>query len=516
MVDIEKIPSLPGCYQFKDKAGRIIYVGKAKDLKKRVNQYFSKKGLDEKTKALASNIDSVDFIVTNNEIEALILENNLIKKHSPHYNISLKDSKTYSFIKITNENFPRLIVSRDKERSNDAFGPFVIGSDRKNILEFLNKSFKLRTCRKLPKKECLRFHIGICCAPCIGKISKKDYAELAKKARQALMGKNAELVCDLKAELKEYSISHEFEKAIVVREQIKAMEYLNEKQLIQRNKKFDEHFIDYIIDESRVFIILFKVAKGLVSEKQEFEFGYSPDFFSQFLAQYYSENDVPNEIILRKDIDDALRDFLKSKNPKSSIIVPKIGDKLKMLDLVKKNIRERFLKSKDSLLELRDCLNLEIVPNVIEGFDISHLSGINTAASMVQFRNGVPDKSNYRRFKIVSTEGEIDDFRAMHEAVLRRYKRLLVEGKDLPDLVLVDGGLGQVNSAKKALKSLNLDIPLIGIAKKFEEIWMPNRGSPIILGKKSDALKLLQRIRDEAHRFAINYNKNLRGKKLLD
>ncbi|MDD4353525.1 MAG: excinuclease ABC subunit UvrC [Candidatus Nanoarchaeia archaeon] len=514
MINLNSLPDKPGSYQFKDNNGKIIYVGKAKNLKKRVSSYFINKHLDEKTKALVRNIDNLDFIVTNNEIEALILENNLIKKHNPYYNISLKDSKTFAFIKLTDDEFPRFVILRDREKGNNVFGPFVLASDRKNILEFINKSFRLRTCKKLPKKECLRFYIGLCSAPCIKKISKEDYFDSVNKAKNVLLGKNDELESALKKEIKEYSINQEFEKAIVVREQLKAVNYLNEKQLIQRSKKNNEHFIDYLIDNLTVYIIIFKVNNGLVSEKEEFEFNFSPDFFSQFLSQYYAENDVPNEIVLRDEIEEVLIEFLKSKNDKVKIIVPKIGDKLKMLDLIKKNIDERFLKSKNALIELKEYLNLFNLPYIIEGFDISHLSGTNTVASMVQFKNAEPNKSEYRKFKILNTEGEIDDFKSMNEVVLRRYKRLLLENKSLPDLILVDGGLGQVTSAKKALKELNIEIPLIGIAKKFEEIWMPNRGSPIIINKKSNALKLLQRVRDEAHRFAINYNKNLRSKRL--
>lgn len=515
MIDLNSLPNKPGSYQFKDKNNKIIYIGKAKNLKKRVSSYFINiNNLDEKTKALVKNIEIIDYIVTNNDVEALILENNLIKKHTPQYNINLKDSKTYAFIKLTDDVFPRFVILRDRQKGENVFGPFVLASNRKNILEFVNKSFKLRTCRKLPKKECLRFHIGLCSAPCINKISKEDYLNSVNKAKNVLLGRNDELEVNLKKEIKEYSSTQNFEKAIIAREQLKAINYLNEKQIIQRNKKNNEHFIDYLIDDSKVYIIILKVNNGLVSEKEEFEFDYYPEFFYHFISQYYSENLVPNEIVLRENIEQVLLDFLKTMNEKVKIIIPKMGDKLKMLDLVKKNIVERFLKSKNALLELKNYLKLESTPIIIEGFDISHLSGTDTTASMVQFKNGEPNKSEYRRFKINSTEGIVDDFRAMKEVVLRRHKRLLIENKSLPDLILIDGGMGQVSSAKKALKELNVEIPIIGIAKKFEEIWMPNRGSPIIINKKSEALKLLQRIRDEAHRFAINFNKNLRSKRL--
>ncbi|MFA5333869.1 MAG: excinuclease ABC subunit UvrC [Candidatus Nanoarchaeia archaeon] len=514
MVDLSSLPNTPGSYQFKDKNNRIIYVGKAKNLKKRVCSYFMNKSLDEKTKALVKNIESVDYIVTNNEIEALILENNLIKKHEPYYNINLKDSKTYAFIKLTDDEFPRFIVLRERQKGENVFGPFVLASDRKNILEFINKSFKLRTCNRMPKKECLRFHIGLCSAPCINNISRKEYFNSVNKAKKVLLGKNDELISILRDEIKNCSSSQKFERAIIVREQLKAINYLSEKQIIQRDKNNNENFIDYLVDDSIVYIMVFKVNNGLVSEKEEFEFVYSPDFFSQFISQYYSENVVPKEIVLRQNIENVLLDFLKTKNHNVKIVLPKSHDKLKMLDLIKKNIAEKFLKSKNALLEIKEFISLENIPHIIEGFDISHLSGTDTTASMVQFKNGEPNKNEYRKFKIKTLIDEIDDFKAMKEVVLRRYKRLLLENKPLPDLILIDGGMGQLSSAKKALKELNINIPIISLAKKFEEIWFPNKASPLLLNKKSEALKLLQRVRDEAHRFAIKYNKTLRSKRL--
>ncbi|MDD5499988.1 MAG: excinuclease ABC subunit UvrC, partial [Candidatus Nanoarchaeia archaeon] len=331
MIDLSALPNSPGCYLYKDINGKIIYVGKAGNLKKRVESYFKGRLFDNKTKALVNNINGIDFIITNNEIEALILENNLIKKHNPKYNIALKDSKTYSFIKLTDDKFPRLVMARDREKGEDLFGPFVLAGNRKNILEFANKTFKLRTCKRMPKKECLRFHIGLCSAPCIGKISKKDYADQINKARNLLIGKNESIESALKKELKEYSMKKEFEKAIIVREQLKAVDYLGESQLIQRNKKHNEHFIDFLDNDDGIYIMVFKVNSGLVSEKDEFEFNYSPDFFNQFLMQYYSENSLPEELVLRQKIDSALVEHLKGKSSAIKIIVPKKGDKLKML-----------------------------------------------------------------------------------------------------------------------------------------------------------------------------------------
>jgi excinuclease ABC subunit C len=514
MISLSFLPINPGCYQFMDKNNKIIYVGKAKNLKKRVSSYFKNKHLDPKTFALVKNINSVKFIVTNSEVEALILENNLIKKHHPRYNILLKDSKTYSFIELTNESFPILKIVRDSGKKNNLFGPFIFSSDRNNILNFINKTFKLRTCKRLPKKACLRFHINLCCAPCINNVSKSDYEDLINKSKNVLLGKNVELIKKLKLELKFNSKSKFFEKAIIIRDQIKSLKYLNEKQLIQRNKKNNEDFIDYVINNDSVYIIVLKVSNGIVNQTDEFEFDYSPNFFNQFLIQYYSINPVSNEIVLRKNLDSSLVSFLKLKNNKVKIVIPKIADKKKMLKLVKKNIVEKFLKYDQGLLELKNILKLPKLPKIIEGFDISHLSGTNTTASMVQFLNGKPNFSEYRRFKINNINDKIDDVSSMKEVVYRRYKRLLLENKILPDLILIDGGLGQLNVSKKVLDKLQLNIPIIGLTKKFEEIWIPNNSIPIIIDKKMISLKILQQVRNEAHRFAINYNKNLRSKLL--
>ena len=515
MIDPSGLPEEPGCYLFKDSTGRVIYVGKAKNLRKRVKSYFQKREFDPKTEVLIRNIDSVDFIVTNNEVEALILENNLIKKKSPKYNIDLKDSKRYAYIKLTDEEFPRLLVSRRMDEDGTFFGPFVSAASRDYILSALKKTFQIRTCKRMPKKPCLRHQIDLCQAPCAGKIGSDEYSEKVRAIVSILKGRTDELIKSKKCEMNCASAELDFERALKLRNQIRAIEHLKEKQNMEISKKYDEDIINYIIKNGRVYLILFNIYRGLLENKQEFEFEYGDDFLEEFLVQYYSENTVPAEIILPQEVTSSLISFLRVKRGKQvSVKVPKIGDKKQLLDLVTKNIEASFFGDIEKLEDLKNKLHLHETPVVIECFDISHLSGTSTVGSMVQFRNALPDKSNYRRFKIKTIDG-IDDTRAIAEVVRRRYVRLVEDGSDLPDLIIIDGGVGQLNSAAAVLKKLGLTVPVISIAKKFEEVYMPGLAFPLRLNRKSKALQLVRRIRDEAHRFAISYNRLLRKKELL-
>jgi len=510
MIDL---PSKPGCYLYK-KNNKIIYVGKAKNLKKRVSSYFQKKDQDPKTKSLVENIEDIDYIVTNSEIEALILENTLIKKHQPKYNINLKDSKQYAYLKITNEEFPRILTARKKDSNEKYFGPFTSGTSREQIKKILTKSFKIRTCKKLPKKECLRYHINLCSAPCINKITKEDYQKNIIAVEKVLSGKSFEIITTLDKSMKNYSKNQNFEKALEIREQIKALEYIEQKQNMQRQKNYDEDIINYIEKNDSIYLMLFNIHKGILDNKKKYVFQINPNFLEEFILQYYSENIIPKELILPKKISDSLLEYLtQKKGSKVNFIIPKQGEKKVLLELVKKNIELTYFGNQNTLEELKEKLNLDDIPNVIECFDISHLSGTSTVASMVQFRNGIPDKTNYRRFKIRTVDG-IDDFSSIAEVVNRRYKRLKEENKLLPDLILIDGGKGQLSSALNELKKLNLKIPIISIAKREEEIFAPGRPFSLNFKKTESSLKLLQRIRDEAHRFAITYNRTLRKKEI--
>lgn len=515
MIDVETLPNNPGCYLFKDDEDKILYIGKAKNIKKRVKSYFQKDILDPKTKNLVKNIDSVDIIVTDNEFEALILENNLVKKHQPKFNIDLKDAKSFAYIQLTKEDFPRVLLSRRKIGYGKFYGPFVSAQERDYILRFLRKTFTLRTCKKMPKKPCLRYHIKLCNAPCIGLISKEEYSRKIENIKLILSGKTNKLLKKLDKEMNSASEMLDFEKAIMIRNQITAITHLTERQNMQRTKKYDEDILNYRIKDDKVYLMLFNIHKGTLVNKNEFVFDFHDEFLEEFIVRYYSESPIPKEVIIPKVVSDATSTFLsKEKKSKVTITVPKRGEKKQLLSLVLKNIEIAFFSDTKKVDELKKKLLLQETPRVIECFDISHISGTSTVGSMVQFRNGKPDKNNYRRFKIRTVEG-IDDFAAISEVVRRRYYRLKKEDAELPDLIVIDGGKGQLSSALEELEKLELKVPIISIAKQFEEIYMPGVSQPLCLAKKEKALQFIQEMRDEAHRFAIKYNRLLRKKELI-
>ncbi len=515
MLDTVNLPNEPGCYLFKDKNENVIYVGKAKNLKKRIKQYSKKNDFDIKTQSMIGCIESVDFVATDNEVEALILENTLIKKYQPKYNIRLKDAKSHSYILLTDEKFPRVLIARQKNEKGRYFGPFVSAAERDYILQFIKKTFLIRSCKKLPKKECLRYHINLCEAPCIGLISQKDYKNKIENIKLILTGHTNKLIKKLKSDMKSFSNQNYFENALNIRNQIIAIEHLNERQNMQREKKYNEDIINYEIKDNQVYLMLFNIYKGTLNNKAEFVFDFHSDFLEEFIVQYYSDSPVPKELIVPIKLSDSIGTFLENlKGSRVKIIKPEKGVKRQLLNLVLKNIEITFFADIDKVETLKTKLTLQENPNVIECFDISHLSGTSTAGSMVQFRNGKPDKSNYRRFKIRSVEG-IDDTAAIAEVVRRRYFRLKSEDSKLPDLIIIDGGRGQLNFALQELEKLDLKIPIISIAKQFEEIYVPGRILPLKISKKDKALQFIQEIRDEAHRFAIKYNRLLRKKELI-
>jgi excinuclease ABC subunit C len=515
MFSIDHLPNNPGCYLFKDKKENIIYIGKAKNLKKRVKSYIQKPPVDGKTHLLINNITSVDFIVTDTENEALVLENNLIKKYQPKYNIDLKDAKGYAYLRLTNDQFPRLVISRWKKEKGKFFGPFVSAQERDYILQFIQRTFHVRSCKKLPKRACLRYHINLCDAPCINMISEKDYNQNIKNVKLVLKGHINKTVKNLKSEMKKQAESQKYEQSLQIRNQINALKHLQERQNMQREKKYDEDIINYSVFDDKVYLIMFNVYKGTLINKQEYVFDNTPDVIEEFLILYYYENNIPKELILPKKISTSLVSFLKQlKEGRVHVTVPKKGVKKQLLNLVKKNIEITFFASEEKITSLQMKLKLNERPSIIECFDISHLSGTSMVGSMVQFRNGKPDKNNYRRFKIRTVE-EIDDVAAIDEIVRRRYKRLKNEETEMPNLIIIDGGKGQLNRALKTLSDLNVSIPVISIAKKFEEIYLPGRITPVRLNKKDKALHFVQEIRNEAHRFAIKYNRLLRKKELI-
>ena len=513
MFDTATLPGTPGCYLFYDNGGTIIYVGKAKNLKKRVSSYFQKKDHDIKTRNLVAAIARVSVMVTNTETEAFLLENNLIKKHQPRYNIDLKDAKRYAYIELTREQFPRIgIARRSGTGESTCFGPFVSAAERDALIRIIRKVFLLRSCRRLPKRACLRHHMHTCSAPCVGAISEEEYHLQVERAASLLKGRSSELLLSLREEMAGYSAREEYEKALSLRNQIAAVTHLAERQHVERPMETDQDVIGYAVSDDTVYLMVFSVEKGLLTGKQEYSFDNREDFFDEFLVQYYADRVPPSELILPHEVDEAMAGYLSERKGRSvQVTVPKIGEKKKLLDLVDKNLEHSFLKNELNVKDLQSSLGLADAPEVIECFDISHLSGTAMVGSMVQFRSGVPDKKNYRRFKIKTVEG-IDDFASIAEVVKRRYDRLIREDAEMPDLIIIDGGKGQLSAAGDSLRDLDLTIPVIALAKREEEVYLPGETLPRQLDRKAMALHYLQEIRDEAHRFAIAYNRLLRNK----
>ncbi len=500
--NLTDIPHSPGCYLFKDKDNHVIYVGKAKDLRKRVSNYFQKYDHDPKTHMLIEDIENIDFIATDNEIEALLLENSLIKKHYPKYNIDMKDAQKYAYLHLTDSDYPYLEVERSKDNKGEYFGPFVSGAIRKLIFNILTRNFKILTKKPSPKLKKI--------------IDNKEYLKRVRAARKILRGDVDSLILELKKEMNRASSKEYYEYAISLRNQINALENLKEHQLIEQTKSIDASTINYIVSGGEVYLLVFTIRKGVLEGKQEYIFSYNEDFLNEFLLRFYDSSPIPQEIIVPKETDPTLENYLsKKRGSKVKIYVPIIGDKKQLLDLVLKNVHASFFGSIEKIVELKNSLSLPKLPIIMECFDISHLSGTNTVASMVSFRQGVPDKNNYRRFKIIrETKG--DDIAAMKEVLERRYRKIKHENIAKPDLIIIDGGIAQCNIAIKVLRQLNMNIPLISIAKQFEEIYVAgNANNPIRLPANSKALHLLQAIRDEAHRFAINYQNILRRNELL-
>ncbi len=506
----DHLPESPGCYLYKDDKGDIIYIGKAINIRKRVKSYFSKEQ-DPKTTALISHAMRVDFVVTRNELEAFLLENNLIKQHQPKYNIDLKDSKRYAHLSITKEPYPRLLIARD--RQGELFGPFVSAEERDYVRDIVIRTFRIRTCKTLPKHVCLRYHLGLCTGPCEGKVTKEEYLQQMEGARKVLHGKTEELLHNLERNMKEASKREEFEKAIESRNTIQALTTLAERQTVERNKRYDEHIINYAIKDGTVYLVVFLVKRGILAEKREYSFAFHDDFLEEFIVQYYGESEPPRELIIPEAVGSGVAEYLsKKRGGNVSITIPSHGDKYELLTLAQKNLEAAFFAADDKMADLMAALHLPDMPRDIECFDISHLSGTAMVGSMVRFHNGITDKQNYRRFKI-KTIDKVDDYAAIAEIVGRRYRRLKNEGQKMPDLVIIDGGKGQLRAALDAMTRIGVKLPVISLAKREEEVFVPGMSMALPI-PKGRALRFLQEIRDEAHRFAIAYHHTLRKKEV--
>ncbi len=522
----------------KDGRGRVIYVGKAKTLSQRVKSYVQKyQNLDPKTKALVKATRDIDYIATRNEVEALVLECNLIKEYRPRYNIRLKDDKRYPFIKLTrNERFPRLLITRKVENDGaEYFGPYTDAKAVRRTLRLIGSVFPLRSCAKRisassKERECLNFHIGRCLGPCAGTVDELRYGEIVDQVRLFLRGKNSELVETLRRKMRELSDRMLYEDAAVVRNQIDAVEKISQRQLASVPGLKDADVVALAREGNRSCGVVMKIREGKILGSEAFMVPASartPDggvFEAFFELYYHAATDVPEEIYTQFEIGDAElheRWLLGKKGKRVGIVNPKKGDKKKLIEIAGKNawfrlIAEKGKRGKGRIIlgEVKKTLGLSATPFRIEAFDISHIQGRDAVGAMVTFENGVPYKAGYRYFKIGSVEG-IDDY-AMLEEVLTRRLRHLVEGREKrPDLVLVDGGAGQVATATRAMEGAGvIGVPVIGLAKKNEELYRLEPNEVLRLPQRSEVLRFLQRIRNEVHRFAVSYHRTLRSRRL--
>lgn len=522
--DLNNLPDKPGVYLIKDVQDRVIYVGKALSLKKRIRSYFKDPDPSSKVRSIMKQFNGFEYIITDTEKEALILESNLIKKHRPKYNVRLKDDKRYPYIKITNEDYPRVLITRVVEDDGSYYyGPFTDSKAVKKTLKFIKSLFKIRDCKRMDG-PCLNYQMDLCYAPCNSKITKKSYRELVNKANLFLEGKQTDIIEILKDMMIEASSNQEYEKAAVIRDQINSIKSVIEKQKVVFERCLDQDTIACSCDDEVACVVVFSIRGGKIVGKDDFFMdgveGTPPGkILSTFLKLYYANpRYIPPQIILQHEPDEKdliVRWLSEKRGSRISLNVPKEGKEYRLIQMVAENaeiIKNQEKHAKGALLDLKKHLRLPKIPSYIEAFDISNIRGRFAVGSMVVFENGIPKKNRYRRYKVKT--GGPDDYAMMQEVLERRYKRLLEQKEALPDLLLVDGGKGQLNVALSILKSLDMDIPVIGLAKEFEHIFAPNIPNPIILPDDSKALHLLQQIRDEAHRFAVDYHRRLRSKRL--
>ncbi|HHD2602690.1 TPA: excinuclease ABC subunit UvrC [Clostridium perfringens] len=554
------LPDKPGVYIMKNSLGEVIYVGKAKVLKNRVRQYFqNSKNHSEKVRAMVKNIAEFEYIVTDSEMESLILECNLIKKYSPRYNIALKDDKFYPFIKITtNEDFPRVYVTRNFAKDgNRYFGPYTNGTAVYEVMGLIKKLFPLRTCKKAiveggePTRACLNYHINLCKAPCAGYISKAEYWEMIDEIINILNGTDTSIIKNLKLEMEKAAEELEFEKAAKIRDRILAIELISEKQKMFTVKEGDEDFIDLYTDEKDGCAQVFFVREGKVTGREHFmieDIGDDPveEVISSFIASFYGGTaQIPKTIYVPEEIEDQelIEKFLTEKRgSKVWIKVPKKGDKKNLLDMVRNNakimldqFKEKMVEEKElnksALTELADVLGLDSLPARIEAYDISNIQGVDSVGTMVVFENGKAKNSDYRRFKIKSVKGP-NDYESMREILSRRFSHGLEEVNKIkernleyskgkfcifPDLIMMDGGKGQVNIALEVLKDFGIEIPVCGLVKddKHRTRGIIFNNEEILIRRGSGLMNLITRVQDEVHRYAITYHRSLRDKRTL-
>ena len=526
---LKTIPTDPGVYRYYDDKGEIIYVGKAKNLKRRVSSYFNKQQ-SGKVKVLVSRIADIKFIVVDNEMEALLLENNMIKQYKPRYNIMLKDDKTYPWICVKNERFPRVYLTRKKVNDGSIyFGPYPSVMTARTLLEMLRQLYPIRNCKLILKEEninnghyrpCLEYHIGNCKAPCDGSISEDDYRQMIQNIKRVIKGNIQEVLKDMKAQMMDHASRLEFEQAQVIKDKYDILENYHAKSVVCSNSLFDMEVFSYEDAGNSFYVNYMKIVEGAIIQSHSFELKRKLDESVEELlsmaiveVRQMMESHNIKEIIVPTELD------IKLEGVKFTI--PQRGEKLDILELSQRNAKQYRLDTeklrtlvdperhtKRILNQMKEDLNLPVLPEVIECFDNSNFQGDYAVAAMTQFVNAKPNKSGYRHFNIKTVEGP-NDFASMEEIIYRRYRRLLDEEQRLPDLIVVDGGKGQLSSAVKILQQLGLfgKISIIGIAEKLEEIYFPGDSIPLYIDKRSETLKVIQHIRDEAHRFGITHHR---------
>ena len=519
-----EIPSNPGIYLMKDSEKKIIYIGKAKNLKNRVRSYFLK-NQNYKTQKLVENIADIEFVLTDNESEAFLLESNMIKKYRPRFNIELKDQQRYTYLRISDEKYPRLLVAR---RTRDGkflgkgkiFGPFTQGSSKLLTIGTLRKAFQIRICKTLPKKVCLEYHLGNCEGPCEFKEAQERYPKYVESLQKVLKNKNQTKIFTkkLEEEMKQAAQSQQFERAKDIRDTLIRLGSLQTKQKMEYVESSDDEYFGMREQNQTITVMNFRMINGVIRDSDKFFFDLVGDnSFSNFLFQYYSTHKIPKFIFVSQlpENSDLLESLLSDQAGSTvEIVCPKRGKRKDIINLILKNIT--LIQSKGGepgLFELKEILSLPDIPSIIECFDISNHGEDFAVGSMSRFVDGKPNKSGYRKFKIKTITGR-DDFAMLGEIIKRRYLRLLDEKSELPDLIVIDGGKGQLNSAISSLKSLGVKIPCISLAKENEEIFVPNKKNPIIIPKSKPSLKILQHARDETHRFGVAYNRTIQKNRI--
>lgn len=541
------LPDMPGVYFMLDKNGEIIYVGKAKILKNRVRSYFNKNHDSPKLRVMVPQIVSFKYIVTDTEVEALILESHMIKKHKPKYNVLLKDDKKFPWFLITDEDYPRIIVTRRANKNmakGRYYGPYTNSRAMYSTLELIKKIFPLKQCKtpRFKDRPCIYYQIGKCLGPCQKLVSSEEYKALVKQVEMFLSGNQGELLEQLKHQMEVYAEKQQYEKAARYRDSYFDVKKVMERQkVVSENTNIFQDIIGFYRESNRLCFVVMKIRHGRLIDKQDFDYEISPEntteeYLERFLKDYYiSTDDIASEIFLPLEISEEEKDLISrwlkiKKGKKVDVAVPKIGRKKEMIDLANKNASISFDRLKLALSTqmvdewnevgayIQEKLKLKNFPHTIECFDISHIQGTNTVASMVYFENGRPKKSMYKRFKIRTLkDAQVDDFQSMREVIRRRYSRLKKENLPMPDLIIIDGGKGQLSSAVGVLEELGgISSDIVSLAKREEEVFLPHQKNSILFPLNSKALFLFQKVRDEAHRFAITYHRKLRSKTAVE